>query len=325
MDGKDLSAKKAYGRIGVALAVVCISSIVMQVLAGIIVGIITKNSNLFDENGWLKWVATFLPVYASFIIGILIMKKIPKDGCESVKLGTKNFFVIMLCCFPIIYGGNIIGTLLSELLSGGNAENGLNEFAFDNNPIKIIVIVILAPLLEELFFRKQIIDRCARYGEKTAIMFSALAFGLFHMNLFQFFYAFGVGLVFAYTYIRTRRLRYPVIMHMVINFMGSVIAPAIISSLDMEKLDKMSTGTMNDTEILQMLPQLLGFLLYVFALLGLSIAGLIVLIVMIRKLVFLPKEQEIEKGKCFKTVYCNIGVILFILICIAMCVLALVI
>ena len=57
--------------------------------------------------------------------------------------------------------------------------------------------------------------------------------------------------------------------------------------------------------------------------LGLSIAGLVVLIVMLRKLVFLPKGQEIEKGKCFKTVYCNVGVILFVLICVAMCVTAL--
>lgn len=325
MDGNDLSAKKVYSRIGVALAVVCITSIFMQILAGIIVGVITQKSNLVDENGWLKWVATFLPVYASFAIGILIMKKIPKDECEHIKLGAKNFFVIMLCCFPIMYGGNIIGTLLSELLSGGSAENGLNEFAFDNNPLKIIVIVILAPLLEELFFRKQIIDRCARFGEKTAILFSALAFGLFHMNLFQFFYAFGLGLVFAYTYIRTRKLRYSVIMHMVINFMGSVIAPAILSLLDMETINNMSTGVIDEAEILQILPQLMFFLLYAFALLGLSIAGLVVLIVMIRKLVFLPKEQEIEKGKCFKTVYCNIGVILFVLFCVAMCVLALII
>ena len=323
MENHNLSAKKVFSRIGIALLVVCILSNVLQILVMIISGIISQNDSLLAENSWFKWIGTFLPFYAAFPIGILIMKKIPKDECESVRLGAKNFFVIMLCCFPIMYGGNIIGTVLSNVLSRGTAENGLNAYAFDNNPLKIIVMVILAPLLEELLFRKQIIDRCARYGEKTAILFSALLFGLFHMNLFQFFYAFGLGLVFAYTYIRTRRLRYPVIMHMVINFIGSVIAPAIISTLDMDKLDKMSTGAMNDTEILQMLPQLLGFLLYVFALLGLSIAGLIVLIVMIRKLVFLPKEQEIEKGKCFKTVYCNIGVILFILICLAMCVLAL--
>ena len=56
-----------------------------------------------------------------------------------------------------------------------------------------------------------------RYGEKTAIVFSALAFALFHMNLFQFFYAFGLGLIFGYVYTRTSRLRYSVLMHMLID------------------------------------------------------------------------------------------------------------
>lgn len=126
----------------------------MQLLFMIVGGIITKSDSLFAENSWFKWVATFLPIYAAFPIGILLMKKLPKDECESVKLGTKKFFVIMLCCFPIMYGGNIIGTFLPGILSGGNAENGLNTYAFDNNPLKIIVMVILASLFRRITFQK---------------------------------------------------------------------------------------------------------------------------------------------------------------------------
>lgn len=325
MNDNNITVKKAFNRIGVALLTVCALSIAIQLLFVVVAGIVSKNEALLFESSWFKWVATFLPIYAAFFVGILLIKKLPKDECVSVKLGAKNFFIILLCCFPIMYGGNIIGTVLSELLSGGNTENGLNTYSLDNSLLKILVMVIFAPLLEEFLYRKQIIDRCARYGEKTAILFSALTFGLFHMNLFQFFYAFGLGLIFAYTYTRTRKLRYPVIMHMIINFIGSVIAPAIVSSIDMEMMYKLSTGVIDEAAILPMLPQLIGFMLYAFTLLGLSIAGLVVLIVMAKKLVFLPKEEEIEKGKRFKTVYCNVGVILFVMLCVAMCLLTLII
>ena len=44
------------------------------------------------------------------------------------------------------------------------------------------------------------------------------------MNVFQFFYAFGLGLMFGYVYTRTSRLRYSVAMHMLINLNGSVLA-----------------------------------------------------------------------------------------------------
>ena len=322
MEKDYLTAKKDFGRIGIALLVIAVLGIVMQFLLAFLSAVILKDDILSVENSWFKWVATFVPIYAAFPIGILVMKNVSKEDFVCTKLGVKNFFVLMLICFPIMYGGNIIGTVLSGLLSGGNAENGLNTFAFDNNPLKILVMVVLAPILEEFLFRKQIIDRCARYGEKMAILFSALMFGLFHMNLFQFFYAFGLGLVFAYTYTRTRKLRYSVVMHMVINFMGSVIAPALVSSLDMEAIDQMSTGVIDEATMYSMLPQLICFMLYTFALLGLSISGLVLLIKKARQLVFLPKDEEIEKGKRFKTVYCNVGVLSFCLLCIAMCVLS---
>ena len=61
-------------------------------------------------------------------------------------------------------------------------------------------------------------------------------FALFHLNLFQFFYAFGLGLMFGYVYMRTSQLRYSIVMHMIINFNGSVLAPWVLSQVDLEAL-----------------------------------------------------------------------------------------
>ena len=245
------------------------------------------------------------------------MQKVPCEQQDTRKLSGKNFFIFMLMCFPLMYGGNLIGTLLSTLLSGGTATNGLFQYVFDESPLKLIVIVLLAPMLEEFLFRKQLIDRCAKYGEKTAILFSALSFGLFHMNLYQFFYAFGLGLVFGYVYTRTRRLRYSVIMHMVINFLGSVLAPFLLSRMGTDTFMQVAAGQMDDAALLALLPNMAGFLLYAMALLGLSIAGLVVLISKAPKLVFLPASEELSQKDRFKAVYCNVGTILFALFCIA--------
>ena len=79
-----------------------------------------------------------------------------------------------------------------------------------------------------LLGRKRVSDQAAAEQQRKAdIVFSALMFGLFHMNLYQFFYAFLLGLVFGYVYLRTRRLRYTVFMHMSINAIGGVTITAL--------------------------------------------------------------------------------------------------
>ena len=68
-----------------------------------------------------------------------------------------------------MYAGNLIGTFLSLLLSGGQAQNALYSFIQTDSPVKIVVIVFLAPVIEEFVFRKKLIDRARRYGEKSAM------------------------------------------------------------------------------------------------------------------------------------------------------------
>ena len=116
------------------------------------------------------------------------------------------------------------------------------DYVMGNPLYSILVMVILAPVLEEYIFRKLLIDRLSKYGELTAMLFSATVFGLFHMNFFQFFYAFGLGLLFAYIYTRTRNLLYPVLLHMIINFQGSVLAPWLLSSVDLELITALESG-----------------------------------------------------------------------------------
>lgn len=313
--------RKVFSRIGWALSTILLAATVAQVLMILIPQWLWGPENWLSTSSWGMWITMLVPMYfVAMPLCILIMQGMPAEKPRDAKLGAGNFFVFFCIFYFFTYAGNIIGTVLSALLSGGTAQNEVSELAMDNNPLKIVVMVILAPLLEELICRKLIIDRTRKYGEKIAVVLSGLTFGLLHGNLFQFFYAFAGGMLMGYIYIRTGRLRYTVLIHVIMNFMGAVIAPFILTSVDMELLQTLET-TMPTEEMLavyqQILPGLLLLMGYSLLLIGVSITGLVFFIIKCKKLVWLPAEKQLPKGKCFKTVYLNAGMIVFFLLCIA--------
>ncbi len=312
-----VTAKRDFQRIGLALLLFAVVDIGSQYLIKWLLVSLREHLGLdLIAPPWAQWVFSFAPIYFLAIpLTLLVLRSVPADRGISCKLGWKNFFLFLLMSFPLMYAGNLIGNLLSMLLSGGEAENHLAELTNSTSPLKYLVMVFLAPLLEEYVFRKQLIDRTARYGEKTAVLFSAFAFGIFHMNLFQFFYAFALGALFAYIYLRTRRLRYSVILHMLINFHGAVVAPYLLSMISIgEDMQTISTDSLGALLVLR---------LYSLLLIALCIAGLVILIVKARQFVFVPAPQELPREDRFKTVYCNIPIILFTLVCLAVFVIAL--
>ena len=169
-------------------------------------------------------------------------------------------------------------------------------------------MVILAPIIEEYIFRKQFIDRMNVYGGGLAVVTSALMFGLFHGNLSQLFYAFALGLVFGYIYLKTGRLRYCVGLHMLINFLGSVLAPTLLNGIDFAALDEAELA--DPAAWTAVSTQLLPFIVYVLGMIGLALAGLVLFCVKVRDVSFSAAELELPKGAKLKTVCLNAGMIL---------------
>ena len=321
-------ARKAFSRIGLAFCAILVIATVLQLLWVAVPTAIWGPENWAITSSWGVWIGTFAPLYFVAIpVSLLIMRKLPAQAPQDNKLSASHFLVLLPVCFCLMYGGNMIGTLLSSLLSGGTAQNAILDYAMDTNPLKIVVLVILAPLLEEYICRKQLIDRTRQYGEKTAVFLSALVFGLLHQNLFQFFYAFGLGLVFAYIYTRTGRLRYPVLLHIIINFMGSVVAPWILSLVNMDALANIDPTAPPEQLMalyLEILPGMLLLLLYSLFLFSMALAGLVLLIVKRKELIWKEASATLPEGTAAKTVYWNVGMVLYVLLCAASFVLALV-
>lgn len=138
--------------------------------------------------------------------------------------------VLFCISYCLMIAGNLLGNGLMQAVSY-DTPNVVNELVGTANPLLLLfTTVIAAPVCEELLLRKLLIDRCICLGERTAIFLSAFAFGLMHGNLFQFFYAFFLGGLFAYIYVRTRDVRNTICLHVAVNMTGGLI-PALLLKL----------------------------------------------------------------------------------------------
>lgn len=80
---------------------------------------------------------------------------------------------------------------------------------------------LLIPVAEELIFRGVVFKRLKLYiGAVPAIIFSALIFGIMHVNLVQCLYAAVLGLGLALLYEKTNLFCIPVIGHIAANLVA---------------------------------------------------------------------------------------------------------
>ncbi|MXX73469.1 MAG: CPBP family intramembrane metalloprotease [Gemmatimonadetes bacterium] len=83
-----------------------------------------------------------------------------------------------------------------------------------------VIAVILAPILEEGFFRGILVNRWgSRWGLPTALIASSIAFGVLHANPVGIGL---VGLIAALLYLQTRTLIVPILFHAANNLVATV-------------------------------------------------------------------------------------------------------
>lgn len=308
-------AKKQFSRLGLGILTILLSASAFQVIAAVAVVLVWPDEGA--RPGWLMWAATFAPMYLLAVpLGLLVMRKAPAAPRPQNPMTAREFLTAGLISVFLMYAGNLLGSALLALVqavAGTTAENPILTYAMDDNLLlRVLVMAVIAPIIEEYVFRKQLIDRMNAYGEKLAVVVSALLFGLFHGNLSQFFYAFALGLVFGYVYLRTGRLRYSTALHMIINFLGSVVAPAIVSKVDLDAVDSLD---LTDVQAMtEYLTALMPLMIYGLAMFGLMMAGLVLFCLQVRKTYYAPAPMELERGERFQTVFLNPGMILFILL-----------
>lgn len=312
-------ARRDFSRIGASL---CLMVVIWYALATVLEGALyAAVGGKGEAPNWVTYVGSGVPLYLiAMPIAVMLMGKSTVIETRKFDMKPGLFFKLLLMCLPMMWAGSVFGSMLSMVLSNGEATDRVADLAMQTNIWNVVFLVIVGPIFEEWLFRKQLIDHTRKYGEKTAILLSGLAFGLFHMNLFQFFYAFLLGLMFGYVYTRTSKLRYSTAMHMIINFNGGVLAPWVLTRVDLDQLEKVSEAAENGNAAAmeqwasQNVEGLTIMLVY-FVLYGAVIlAGFVLLIRNFKKFEFYTAPEELPRGTRAKTVCGNVGMIMFIMV-----------
>lgn len=176
---------------------------------------------------WFRLLVSTICLYLfGMLPGWAILRRVEAEPIDARRLSGLSAAAVVSVAIVLLLVGSLARTVVNrivELLTGRVWENPVETIANDT-PLGVLALctVVLAPIAEELFFRKCLCDRLRRYGDLPAILVSATVFGLAHGNFSQFFYAFLLGLVFGALYCATGRLRYGIALHMGINFFGSV-------------------------------------------------------------------------------------------------------
>ena len=301
-----------FFRIGLALILLRVVTTGIQMAIQFIISSISLELYISLVNGpWFLLALSILPLYcAAFPIFYFVLPKSAAAPRVPKRLSFGNTLASVFVCFPFLYLGAFTGQAVSETISsliGKTISNGLSNIV-EISPIWLVFIctVIIAPIGEELIFRKLLIDRTAPFGELSSVLFSGLAFGMFHGNFYQFFYAFFLGCLMGYVYAKTRNIFHSIAMHMFVNFFGSVISPLAGSQKALDALNKIAYDPMSAVteDYLAALPTII----FTFCAVALVIAGAVIFIVKVRKIKFDGAELFSELGNK-KALYLNPAVI----------------
>ena len=173
-------------------------------------------------SSWYEEVANALIIYPAGILAFgLILRPLPKPRLHGKPPKARDVIVCIIVAMGFLY---IASSVTDFMLAGTDTVDYANEsVAEESFWMAMLFTVILAPLFEEILFRKLLLDRLLFLGDWSALLISALFFGLFHTNLYQFLYATTTGLVLGYVHIMTGKMRWKVGLHMFVNLFCGVL------------------------------------------------------------------------------------------------------
>ncbi|WP_026507954.1 CPBP family intramembrane glutamic endopeptidase [Butyrivibrio sp. MC2013] len=320
------AARKSYNHIGWTLVAYLIISIVVQVVLLILAPYLEKMNILgFRTEDESLYTSILISMYLiAFPIAYLIGNSLPSFKPSKEKVGFYKLLSYYMMVFPLSFILNIFSSWLADIISGGKAVNAIDEIAGSDSPYAILMVVVIGPLVEELIFRKLMIDKTAIFGEAAAVLFSALCFSLFHMNLYQTFYTFVIGLVFAFIYIRTGRIWITVVFHMFFNFWGSVV-PTIVLKAGDEIMDSALSDPAAFEKFISSgdgvsVAAMVSLMAFDLCQLILVVGGIVCIIVNLarKEFTFKPARAQVSRLVLARASYLNAGFIVFAILCLLM-------
>lgn len=183
-------------------------------------------------SGVFLWLVSVLSAYGAGVPAAWLVLRGTEEAPPQpgAPLGPGRFFRSYLAGLGLMYLVNLATLALMGLvglLRGQTVENPVDNMADYPLVLNLLLGCVIAPVCEEYLFRGLLLNRLRPYGERFAVWASALCFGLFHGNFSQFFYACAIGVLFAGVVLKTGRLRQAMLLHALINFVGTGLIPLL--------------------------------------------------------------------------------------------------
>ena len=218
--------------------------IMFTLIPGIINFLSTFIMILIDENisiGSVMIIAVIILIPVHMIIIIMVGKKytqkdIIKINDKKVKINNKDFlYVFLIIIGYILIREAILFDVLSQF-EGPISEDDIDFFIDNAETIEVVIFgflmyfqtLITAPIFEELLFRGIILNGLLnkyKNSSKKAIIYSAMVFGLVHLNIPQGINAFIGGIILGFIYCYTKSMKLSIFAHFINNLITFVPVP----------------------------------------------------------------------------------------------------
>ena len=185
--------------------------------------------NSWSEN-ILNSITDFIYQYGVILIVIVVINKSFKTNGEILyreEISKKKYLAgvgLMIGYIFITYGVFDIFLYSMPTLNDGLYEY-LEEYLLNTSYIFIFISTcIIAPIFEEILYRGVLLNGLLKkYNYKKAIIYSAIIFGIAHMNLPQGVNAFFLGVIIGLAYYYARSIYLCMAMHFVNNFLVNFV------------------------------------------------------------------------------------------------------
>lgn len=185
----------------------------------------TLFGNILGETDILLVLQIILQIISLGLASVFVFSYTNKGKEEKRKISFKTQIKIIFVSIVMIFGLQFLLTMLIYPVIGLDYSttdifNINSESSIMSKLIAILAIAVVPAIFEELFFRKAVIDLTLKHGKKFALLFSAVLFGLLHMNLAQGLFAFIGGIIFGSIYLYTRNIKFTMLIHFINNGFG---------------------------------------------------------------------------------------------------------
>ncbi|MCH5208073.1 MAG: CPBP family intramembrane metalloprotease [Oscillospiraceae bacterium] len=177
-------------------------------------------------------VSIFFLNVVPIVLTLIIFKMTPETvGKQSYQ--KPKYFGRAIGMFPALYALGIVTNIITILVSRlfktvdmNESFNTVNDFAAPNFICGLILffqMAILAPIVEEFWFRGIVLESMRPYGNGVAIFISGILFGLAHANFQQFFYATVIGICLGYVAVNTKSIIPTTVLHAMVNSIAAAL------------------------------------------------------------------------------------------------------